>query len=98
MYFFMKRIRPRKQSAWLVVFHNSLTWEAHVSELSHRCMGLLISLSHVSHYLPDGVIKTIVTALVISQVNNCLSIYGNGTKRNLSQLQKILNFATGRHH
>ena len=57
-------------------------------------MGLLIGLSHLRHYLPDGVIKTIVTALVISRVNYCLSVYGNGTKKNLSRLQKILNFAT----
>lgn len=77
-----------------VVFDSSLTWEAHVTELSRRCMGLLIGLSHVRHCLPDGVIKTIVTALVISRVNYCLSVYGNGTKKNLNRLQKILNFAT----
>ena len=77
-----------------VVFDSCLTWEAHVSELSRRCMGLLIGLSHVRHCLPDGVIKTIVTALVISRVNYCLSVYGNGTKKNLNRLQKILNFAT----
>ena len=77
-----------------VVFDSSLTWEAHVTELSRRCMGLLIGLSHVRHCLPDGVIKTIVTAQVISRVNYCLSVYGNGTKKNLNRLQKILNFAT----
>ena len=77
-----------------VVFDSCLTWEAHASELSRRCMGLLIGLSHVRHCLPDGVIKTIVTSLVISRVNYCLSVYGNGTKKNLNRLQKILNFAT----
>ena len=49
-------------------------WEAHVSELSRRCMGLLIGLSHVRHYLPDGVIKIIMTVLVISRVNYCPSV------------------------
>ena len=64
-----------------------------MSELSRRCMGLLIGLSHVRHCLPDGVIKTIVTALVISRVQYCLTVYGNGTKKNFDRLQKILNFA-----
>ena len=40
-----------------VVFDGALSWEAHVSELSRRCTGLLIGLSHVRHCLPDGVIK-----------------------------------------
>ena len=29
-----------------VVFYRTLSWEAHVSELSRRCMGVLIGLSH----------------------------------------------------
>ena len=76
-----------------VVFDGTLSWEAHVSELSRQCMGLLIGLSHVRHCLPDGVIKTLVTALVISRVQYCLSVYGNGTQKNFDRLQKILNFA-----
>ena len=61
-----------------VVFDGTLSWEAHVSELSRRCMGVLIGLSHARHCLPDGVLKTIVTALVISRVQYCLTVYGNG--------------------
>ena len=53
-----------------VVFDGALTWDAHASELSRRCVGVLIGLtiSHARHCLPDGVLKTIVTALVISRV------------------------------
>ena len=32
-------------------------------------------------YLPDGVIKTIVIALAVTQVNYCLSVNENGTKK-----------------
>ncbi|KAF0310970.1 Histone acetyltransferase KAT7 [Amphibalanus amphitrite] len=60
-----------------VVFDGALTWEAHVAELSRRCMGVLIGLSHARHCLPDGILKTIVTALVISRVQYCLTVYGN---------------------
>ena len=76
-----------------VVFDGALSWEAHVSELSRRCTGLLIGLSHARHCLPDGVIKILVTALVLSRVNYCLSVYGNGTQKNFDRIQKILNFA-----
>ena len=44
-----------------VTFDSAWTWEAHVSELSRRCTGLLIGLSHARNSLPDGVIKIIVT-------------------------------------
>ena len=76
-----------------VVFDSALTWEAHVSELSRRCVGLLIGLSHVRHYLPDGVLRTIVSALVVSRVRYCLTVYGNGSQKNFDRLQKIMNFA-----
>ena len=76
-----------------VVFDGTLSWEAHVSELSRRCMGVLIGLSHARQSLPDGVLKTIVTALVISRVQYCLTVYGNGSQKNFDRLQKILNFA-----
>ena len=76
-----------------VVFDGALSWEAHVSELSRRCTGLLIGLSHVRHCLPDGVIKILVSALVASRINYCLTVYGNGTQKNFDQLQKILSFA-----
>ncbi|KAF0288234.1 hypothetical protein FJT64_013386 [Amphibalanus amphitrite] len=56
-------------------------------------MGVLIGLSHCRHYLPDGVIKVLVTALVLSRIGYCLSVYGNGTQKNLDRLLKILNFA-----
>ena len=32
--------------------------------------------------LPDGVLKTIVSALVISRVRHCLTVYGNGPQKN----------------
>ena len=68
-----------------VVFDSALSWESHVSELSRQCMGVLIGLSHCRHNLPDGVIKVLVTALVLSRIGYCLSVYGNGTQKKLRQ-------------
>ena len=76
-----------------VTFDSTLSWDAHVSELSRRCTGLLIGLSHARHCLPDGIIRILVTALVISRIQYCLTVYGNGSQKNFDRLQKILNFA-----
>ena len=88
-------LQPREEVLNLgVTFDSALSWEAHVSKLSRRCTGLLIGLSHVRNSLPDGVIKILVTTLVISRINYCLAVYGNGTQKNFDRLQKILNFAS----
>ena len=76
-----------------VIFDGTLSWDAHVSELSRWCTGLLIGLSHVRHYLPDGVTKTLVVALVMSRIQYCLSVFGNGSQKNFDRIQKMLNFA-----
>ena len=59
-----------------MVFDGALSWEAHVSELSCHCMGVPIGLSHVRHC--RGVLNAIMSVLVISLVQCCLTIYGNG--------------------
>ena len=75
-----------------VVFDSALTWESHVSELTRQCTGVLAGLAHCRHYLPDGVIKVLVTALVLSRIRYCLTVYGSGTQQNFNRLnfKKIL--------
>ena len=36
--------------------------------------------------------SVLVNALVLSQVRYCIAIYGNGSKKNLSQIQKMINY------
>ena len=60
--------------------------------ITRRCMGILSGLSHARNNLPNCVISTLVTALVISQLRYCISVYGNTSKKNLERIQKVLNF------
>ena len=76
-----------------VTFDRHLTWDSHVSQLSQKCFGILIGLSHIRHYLPSGTLPILVSALVLSHVRYCLSVYGNGSAKNLATINKILNFA-----
>ena len=75
-----------------LIFDNRLSWEAHVSMIRRRCMGILSGLSHIRHQLHNGVIISLVTALVLSQIRYCISVYGNGSRKNLDRIGKILNF------
>ena len=76
-----------------VIFDQHLSWDAHVSALSRKCCGILVSLSHIRHYLPPEILPDIVTSLVVSHIRYCLVVYGSGSYGNLHRLQKLLNFA-----
>ena len=75
-----------------VLFDTNLSWDNHVGAVSRRCNGMLIGLSQARHMLPHQTISMLVSALVLSQVRYCASVYGNGTKKNMDRIQKILNF------
>ena len=76
-----------------LTFDRSLTWTAHISNITKNCFGVLSGLSHLRGHLPAAVILTLVGALVVSQVRYCVSIYGSTTKQNVSRIQKVLNYA-----
>ena len=76
-----------------VLFDKFLTWDSHVSALVQKCYGILIGLAHVRHQIPPALIPTLVNALVVSHVRYCLTVFGNGTDKNMQRIQKILNFA-----
>ena len=76
-----------------VIFDRHLSWDAHVSDV-HKCIGILIGLRHLRHYLPRRALLAIVQSLVISRVRYCISVYGNGPSANDTRLLKVVNFAT----
>ena len=69
-----------------------LTFEAHVDNLTRKCTGILIALSHVRHVIPRTTRKCIVEALVLSIVRYCLSVYGSCGVTQLRRVQKVVNF------
>ena len=77
----------------VIFYRRHLSWDAHVQEITRKCFGILIGLSHIRHYLPAEILPTIVAALVLSRVRYCLPVYGNGSRKNLTKIQKVINFA-----
>ena len=76
-----------------IMLDRSLSWDAHVSLGIRRCFGILIGLSHLRNYLPPSVVSAVVDALALSQIRYCLSVYGSGTQKNVSRIQKVINYA-----
>ena len=75
-----------------LTFDRTLNWDAHVNSITRRCFGILSGLSHLRGRLPSHVISVLVNALVLSQVRYCITIYGNGSKKNIARIQKIINY------
>ena len=80
-----------------IVFDRFLSWDAHVSSVIRRYFGTPIDLSHLRNYLPPAVVSAVVDALALSQIRCCLSVYGNGSNKNLVRLQKVTNYAAKNH-
>ena len=76
-----------------VLFDRHLDWDAHVTSVVNKCIGLLIGLRHLRRYLLANVMLTIVRSLIISRVNYCISVYSHGTAQNERKLMKVVNFA-----
>jgi len=74
-------------------FDPTLSWDSHVANVTSRCFGILSGLSHLRGHLPPSVISVLVNALVLSQIRYCISLYGSGTQKNISRLQKIMNYS-----
>ena len=45
-----------------VTFDRHLSWDAHIRNLSQKCCGILVALSHIRHFLPPATLPDIVTA------------------------------------
>ena len=75
-----------------ITFDRNLNWDAHVTSVTRRCFGILSGLSHLRGRLPPSVISVLVSSLVLSQVRYCITIYGHGSRKNLSRIQKIINY------
>ena len=69
-----------------------LNFETHVDQLTRKCTGILIALSHARHVLPRRTLKGIVEALALSIVRYCISVYGSCGTTQLRRVQKIVNF------
>ena len=76
-----------------LIFDQHLSWDAHVRSVSRKYCWILTALSHLRHFLPPDTLPEIVTALAVSHIRYCLTVYGNCSASYLKTIQKLLKFA-----
>ena len=76
-----------------VVVDPGLSWDAHVSSVSKKCNGILVSLYKVRHYFTAEALKIIIQAYVFPHITYCLCVWGGTARGQLHKIQKLINFA-----
>ena len=76
-----------------VVVDPGLSWDVHVSSVSKKCNGILVSLYRVRHYFTSEALKIIIQAYVFPHITYCLCVWGGTTRGQLVKIQKLINFA-----
>ena len=78
-----------------VMIDSTLSLEQQISNVRKKCFYFLNWIRSVRPFLSDYAAKTIVHALVISRLDYCKSLYYGLPKKNIKQLQSVMNFAAG---
>ena len=48
-----------------LTFDRTLSWDHHVANVTQRCFGVLVGLSHLRRHLPTAVLSALIDALVL---------------------------------
>lgn len=70
-----------------------LSWEAHITQVVKRCNSLLIPLRRFQHHFTQDALKVLVEAHVQPHILYGLSVWGGTTKKQLTRVQKVINFS-----
>jgi len=76
-----------------VVMDSTLTFDEHVTQTASKCIASLCQINRAKHVFDRKTLITIIKALVFSRLFYCSSVWGGTSKKNLTKLQNVLNFA-----
>ena len=83
---------PKVQSLGIWIDAN-LTFSDHVNKLCSKLNGTLVCLNKIKHNLDYKSRNLIIHALIFSNTNYCLTIWGKCSQLNCNRIQKCINFA-----
>lgn len=67
--------------------------DAHVTQTVSSCIGSLCQINRVKHLFDARTLERVINALVFSKLYYCSPVWSNTSKKNISKLQKVQNFA-----
>ena len=87
-------INPSPHTRILGVYvDSSLSWERQVSQVTRRCLYVLVGLSKLRHRIPFETKKLLIQSLVFPHMQYCLTVWGGCTGTLRQRMQKAINFA-----
>ena len=71
----------------------TLSYDEHITQTVSSCIGSLCQINRVKHLFDSRTLQRVINALVFSKLYYCSSVWSNTSKKNISKLQKVQNFA-----
>ena len=72
---------------------SSLIYDKHIVDTVSNCITELCQINRVKHIFDKHTLSLIINALVFSKMYYCSSVWSNTSKKNISKLQSVQNFA-----
>ena len=72
---------------------SSLTYDKHIVDTVSKCITELCQINRVKHIFDKHTLSLIINALVFSKMYYSSSVWSNTSKKNISKLQSVQNFA-----
>ena len=76
-----------------IILDNNLTYDQHIHQLTSSCMTKLCQINRVKNSFDRDTLCTIISALVLSKLFYCSTVWSNTTATNIKKLQAVQNFA-----
>ena len=92
--FLEEEINPVSRAKGLgVTLDRNLTYDDHISELTTPCLSKLCQTNRVKDSFDNYTLKVIISALVMSKLYYCSSVWSNTSACNIKKLQTLQDFA-----
>ena len=72
---------------------STLSYDKHVSQTVSSRIGSLCQINRVKQLFDAKTLERVINALVFSKLYYCSPMWSNTSKKNISKLQKVQNFA-----
>ena len=76
-----------------VIIYSHLTYNAHIRKVVSSCMAKLCQINKVKDCFDRNTLLLIISALVLSKVTYCSTVWSNPSASNIKKLQAVQNFA-----
>ena len=97
--FLGKEITPVSSAKDLgIILDNNLTYDQHIHQLTSSCMTKLCQINRVKNSFDRDTLCTIISALVLSKLFYCSTVWSNTTATNVKKASSCSEFRVQNHH